>query len=142
MLERAWNGGRPNPSDAFENVGRAYLEFARGEPAYYSAMFEAAIPLDKDPELRTAGDRVFAIFRKAAEALIANLPESSRPPTLMMGLHFWALSHGIASLFGRGDAARRPLPMSAEELLEAADLVLSDVASIFYVTTTAYFEID
>src|SRR5436190_14718653 len=34
MLERAWNGGRPNPSDAFENVGRAYLEFARGEPAY------------------------------------------------------------------------------------------------------------
>jgi len=41
----------------------------------------------------------------------------------MMSLHVWALSHGIASLFGRGDAARRPLPMSAEELLEAGVLV-------------------
>ena len=41
----------------------------------------------------------------------------------MMALHIWALSHGIASLFGRGDAARRPLPMSPEDLLEAAVLV-------------------
>ena len=41
----------------------------------------------------------------------------------MMALHIWALSHGIASLFGRGDAARRKLPMSPEELLEAGVLV-------------------
>jgi hypothetical protein len=41
----------------------------------------------------------------------------------MMALHIWALSHGIASLFGRGDAGRRTLPMSAEELLEAGVLV-------------------
>ena len=41
----------------------------------------------------------------------------------MMALHIWALSHGIASLFGRGDAARRSLPMTPEELLEAATLV-------------------
>ena len=41
----------------------------------------------------------------------------------MMALHIWALSHGIASLFGRGDAARRSLPMSPEELLEAAVLI-------------------
>jgi len=40
-----------------------------------------------------------------------------------MALHIWALSHGIASLFGRGDAGRRPLPMTAEELLEAAVLL-------------------
>jgi hypothetical protein len=26
----------------------------------------------------------------------------------MMTLHIWALSHGIASLFGRGDAAAVP----------------------------------
>jgi hypothetical protein len=29
------------------------------------------------------------------------------------------MSHGVASLFGRGDAARRKLPMSPEDLLEA-----------------------
>ena len=41
----------------------------------------------------------------------------------MMGLHIWALSHGIASLFGRADAARRTLPMTPEDLLEAGVLV-------------------
>jgi AcrR family transcriptional regulator len=122
-LVRAWNGGNPDPSHAFENVGRTYLEFARREPAYYSAMFEAAIPLDNNPELRNAGERVFAVLRAASEKLIATLPQQSRPPALMMGLHIWALSHGVASLFGRGDAARRALPMAADELLEAAFLI-------------------
>jgi hypothetical protein len=41
----------------------------------------------------------------------------------MLALHIWAMSHGIASLFGRGDAARRSLPMSPEELLEAETLI-------------------
>jgi hypothetical protein len=41
----------------------------------------------------------------------------------MMALHIWAMSHGVASLFGRGDAARRKLPMSPEELLEAEVLI-------------------
>jgi len=40
-----------------------------------------------------------------------------------MALHIWSMSHGIASLFGRGDAARRKLPMSAEDLLEAGVLI-------------------
>jgi hypothetical protein len=38
-------------------------------------------------------------------------------------LHIWALSHGIASLFGRGDTASRKLPMRSEELLEAGVLL-------------------
>jgi AcrR family transcriptional regulator len=122
-LTEAWNDGRPNPFTAFERLGRAYLAFARAEPAYYSAMFEAGVPLDTNPELRQAGDRAFAVLRTAAEALIATLPSVGRPPALMVALHVWALSHGIASLFGRGDAARRTLPMSAEELLEAGTLV-------------------
>jgi hypothetical protein len=33
------------------------------------------------------------------------------------------MSHGVASLFARGDKARRKLPMSAEELLEAEVLI-------------------
>jgi hypothetical protein len=51
------------------------------------------------------------------------MPARNRPPVLMMALHIWAISHGIASLFSRGDAAGRALPMSAEDLLEAAMLV-------------------
>jgi hypothetical protein len=33
------------------------------------------------------------------------------------------MSHGIASLFARGDAGRRKLPMSPDELLEAEVLI-------------------
>jgi AcrR family transcriptional regulator len=122
-LARAWNDGQPEPLAAFEQVGRAYLAFARREPAYYSAMFEAGLPLDLDPGLREAGERAFAVLRRASEALCTKLAPSSRPPALMMALHVWALSHGIASLFGRGDSARRKLPMTPEELLEAGVLV-------------------
>jgi len=122
-LAQAWGAGKPDPSAAFERVGRAYLEFARNEPAYYSAMFEAGVPLDSDAELREAGDRAFGVLRGAAEALIARMPADKRPPALMMALHVWAMSHGIASLFGRADAGRRALPMSPEELLEAGVLV-------------------
>jgi AcrR family transcriptional regulator len=123
VLARAWDGGRPTAFTAFDRLGKAYLHFARTEPAYYSAMFEAGIPLETNPALRDAGDRAFAVLRGATEQLIAALPAPSRPPVMMMALHIWALSHGIASLFGRGDAARRPLPMVPEELLEAAILV-------------------
>ncbi len=122
-LVRAWDDGRPDAFAAFERLGKAYLDFARTEPAYYSAMFEAGVPLDISPALREAGDRAFAVLRAAAERLAARLPASQRPPALMMGLHIWAMSHGIASLFGRGDAARRSLPMLPEELLEAGVLV-------------------
>jgi AcrR family transcriptional regulator len=122
-LAAAWDDGRPDAFTAFERVGRAYLAFARDEPAYYSAMFEAGIPLDSNADLREAGERAFAVLRGAAEKLIARLPAERRPPALMMALHIWSLSHGIASLFGRGDAGRRTLPMSPEELLEAGVLV-------------------
>jgi AcrR family transcriptional regulator len=122
-LRRAWNEGKPDPSTAFDRLGKAYLAFARKEPAYYSAMFEAGIPLDSNSEYRESGDRAFDVLRSATEALIATMPPKQRPPVMMMALHVWALSHGIASLFGRGDAASRRLPMSPEELLEAGVLL-------------------
>jgi AcrR family transcriptional regulator len=122
-LEKAWDDGRPEPFRAFENVGRAYLGFARNEPAYYSAMFEAGIALDSDAGLRQASERAFAVLRRASETLSAHAPADKRPPALMMSLHVWALSHGIASLFARGDAGRRSLPMTPEDLLEAAVLI-------------------
>jgi len=122
-LTRAWNDGKPDVFTAFDRLGRAYLEFARAEGAAYSAMFEAAVPLDANPELRAAGERAVNVLRTASEKLIATIPADKRPPALMVALHNWAVAHGIASLFGRGDSARRPLPMSPEELLEASVLI-------------------
>jgi len=122
-LTKAWDEGRPDTLAAFERLGRAYLGFARAEPSYYSAMFEAGVSPDSDPELRAAGDNAFNVLRAAAEKLVALVPAKGRPPALMVALHVWSMTHGIASLFGRGDAARRTLPMPPEELLEAAVLV-------------------
>ena len=122
-LSKAWDDGKPEPRAALERLGKAYLAFARDEPAFYSAMFEAGLPQDISPELRAAGDRAFAVVRRACETVSALLPADKRPPALMMALHIWAFSHGIASLFARGDGAKRSLPMSAEDLLEAGVLV-------------------
>jgi AcrR family transcriptional regulator len=122
-LSKAWDHGKPDPQTAFQRLGKTYLAFARSEPAFYSAMFEAGVPPDASPELRAAGDRAFTVMRSACEALTALLPQAKRPPALMMALHIWALSHGIASLFARGDGSQRALPMSPEDLLEAGVLV-------------------
>ncbi len=122
-LTRAWDTGKPTPRSAFERVGRAYLEFAAKEPALFSAMFESGVPLGDYPEVREAGDRAFNVLRQACEALAATMPADKRPPSLMMALHIWSLSHGIATLFGRGDAARRPIPLSREDLLVAGVLI-------------------
>jgi AcrR family transcriptional regulator len=123
VLAAAWNNGLPEPMRAFEALGRSYLAFARGEPACYAAMFETRIAFDAHPGLLAASDRAFTILREAADRLTAGLPKDRRPPSLMMALHVWALSHGIASLFVRSDPSRRKLPMSPEDLLEAGVLI-------------------
>lgn len=122
-LTAAWNAGRPDPVHAFEALGAAYLAFARQEPAYYAAMFEARIPQASYPGLLTAGDAAFTILREAAETLALRLPQEQRPPSSMVALHIWSLAHGIASLFGRADAGRRKLAMPPEQLLEAGVLL-------------------
>ncbi len=125
-LATAWNGGKPNPSAAFDRLGRAYLDFARREPAQFSAMFESGLAFTAFPELHAAGERAFNVLRDACAALVATMPEGKRPPVMMMALHIWALAHGMASLFARGDGARRPIPMPPEDLLDAAVLLYLD----------------
>jgi AcrR family transcriptional regulator len=124
LLTAAWDDGRSETVAAFERVGKAYLAFAREEPAFYSAMFESGVAVDSSPTLQAASERAFAVIRAAAERLAALAPPGQpRPPAMMMALHIWSMSHGVASLFARGDSARRKLPMSAEDLLEAEVLI-------------------
>jgi len=125
-LKQAWAGGSPDPFVAFERVGRAYLEFARKEPAQYSAMFESGLSYAAFPDLHVAGERAFDVLKDACAAMVATMPDGKRPPVMMMALHIWAEAHGIASLFARGDEARRPIPMTPEDLLDAAVLIYLD----------------
>lgn len=125
-LQTAWDKGRPKPLPALDRVGAAYLKFAREHTPTYTAMFESGLRISAYPQLAAASEQAFGVLRGACEAVIATLPAGKRPPVSMMALHIWSLSHGIASLFGRGDEARRPVPMKPEELLEAAVLIYVD----------------
>jgi AcrR family transcriptional regulator len=122
-LAEAWDSGRPEPTRALISVGQAFLAFARNEPASYAAMFESGVPISSDPSLHVAAERAYGVLRDAVAAVVTTLPETERPPVTMMALHMWSQAHGIASLFCRADAARRPIPMSPEDLLEAATLI-------------------
>ena len=53
QLDVAWNNGVPTPFSAFETLGRAYLAFAREEPASYAVMFAGPRP-GEDAKLNPA----------------------------------------------------------------------------------------
>ncbi len=76
MLAAGWASGKPDPVTAFHSIGKAYLTFARSEPAYYAAMFESASPPIPIP---TSGPR-----RNGPLPCCARRPTSSsscyRPP--------------------------------------------------------------
>jgi len=80
VLTAAWDDGRPDTVTAFERVGKAYLAFARNEPAFYSAMFESGLPVDLNPTLMAASERAFGIIRAAAERLAALAPPGTPRP--------------------------------------------------------------
>ena len=123
-LRIGWDNGRPNPAKAIENCGRAYLAFARREPAFYAAMFEPGFPLEDDPALLHESERAFGVLRQAADAVVKTMPSAGRPPALMVALHIWSMAHGVASLFIDGPSgSRRKLPMPPEDLLEAGLLI-------------------
>jgi len=116
-LERAFDDGRPSPLSAFSAAGRAYLDFARGHPGHYMAMFESGVGIAGDPGLAQASGRALSVLVRAAERLTAHLPPGRRPPPTMVANHVWALSHGVVELFARGGSGGRA-PYSAEEMLE------------------------
>ena len=124
QLFAAWDDGRPSPVAAIEAVARAYLGFARREPAFYAAMFEPGFALEEESALLASSERAFGVMRLAADAATRAMPARGRPPALMVALHVWSMAHGVASLFIEGPSGpRRRLPMSPEDLLEAGLLI-------------------
>jgi AcrR family transcriptional regulator len=123
-LVGAWDAGKPEAIRALIRCGRAYLAFARRQPALYAAMFESGLPPDTDPALLRASERAFAVLVGGAEAVVGAMPAPGRPPAGMVALHVWSMAHGIASLFlAHASGPGRVLPMAPEDLLEAGLLV-------------------
>jgi AcrR family transcriptional regulator len=122
-LDAAWNNGVPTPLSAFENLGRAYLAFAREEPASYTVMFETGLAPGTEGETLPAAERAFDVLQRVAAALCRQLPESERPPLKLVSLHIWAMAHGVATLFSQGGRAAGRVPMMPEEILESGLLI-------------------
>jgi AcrR family transcriptional regulator len=88
------------PSDALTRIARAYLDFARDNPAVYDAMFTGRTTLrfaepDTAPELVAA----FGELHQAV-SLVANEADADTVAEV-----FWAALHGLTSL-GRGGRLR------------------------------------
>ena len=79
-LEKAWHGGNPSPLEALQNVGRAFLAFARNEPAYYAAMFETGLPKAEDLGLQEWANRAFDVLSAATKKLNKKNCRKTRPP--------------------------------------------------------------
>ena len=126
VLEKAHKATPANPVKSLMAIGEAYLDFARRAPAHYAAMFEAGIAHGSTPDLARESARAFNVLRDAAADIHAILPADRRAPALMIALHIWSMIHGIASLFLRGDNARRNLPVRPEDLLESGVLIYLD----------------
>ena len=123
-LQGARQAGNPGPVVALERCAQAHLAFAGRETAVYAAMFEAGFPAGEHPELVRAREAAFAVLRQASQAACDESRAARRPPALMVALHVWSLTHGIADLYlghdvdGPGSVAIQP-----EELLEAGLLI-------------------
>lgn len=123
-LTAATAGWQADPLGALERAAQAHVAFAGREAAVYAAMFDSGFPSGEHPELVIARDAAFAVLRRAADAACAMGRAPRRPPPLMVALHVWSLTHGIATLF-KGHEGKNQLliPMSAEALLEAGLLI-------------------
>ena len=123
-LDAATAGLQGDPLGALERASQAHIAFAGREPAVYAAMFDAGFPSGEHPELVVARNAAFAVLRRAADAACAMSRAPRRPPPLMVTLHVWSLTHGIATLFvSHGGSNRLAIPMSPEALLEAGLLI-------------------
>ncbi len=105
-LARAWNGGRPNAFSALDWLGKAYLDFARTQPAFYLAMFEGGVPVGANASVREASERAFAVLRGAADEICAAMPAAALRAGKPSSVKSWTIKPGV-------DGDDDPAPMVA-----------------------------
>ncbi|HEY8275797.1 MAG TPA: TetR/AcrR family transcriptional regulator [Methyloceanibacter sp.] len=104
-LDRAAAHAGSEPVKAVEDMGRAYIEFALRNPAYFQAMFRAdAVPLDRYPDARKREDEAFGkLVEGIGQAFVHNPTEDIQA----IAVACWAMVHGLATLTLEGSLARK-----------------------------------
>jgi AcrR family transcriptional regulator len=104
-LMRAAAQAGAQPAEALEAMGRAYVEFALHNPAYFQAMFRAdAVPLDHYPDARQREDEAFGKLVEGIDQAFANQRADVRRS---IAIACWAMVHGLATLMLEGSLARK-----------------------------------
>jgi AcrR family transcriptional regulator len=83
-----------SPSDRLIGMGRAYVSFARNNPAVYLMMFRHKQSFAKTEHLRNASQAAWVQLERAVAAVLG----PDRSDVTARAAHVWALVHGIASL--------------------------------------------
>jgi AcrR family transcriptional regulator len=97
--KRLGSAARAGGPDGFLAMGKAYLAFAREEPAFYAAMFNTGTA--EGPK-RPDDDPGFALLREAVGRHLGTTdPEQMREGAMLV----FALTHGLASLSAPGSVA-------------------------------------
>jgi hypothetical protein len=79
-----------------DTVGRAYLDFAFGQPHAYKLMFDLSQPDKRYPELDHAAARARRTMTDYMKAPVAGGYLAGDPE--MLGQIFWAMAHGPVTL--------------------------------------------
>ncbi|MGI4792529.1 MAG: TetR/AcrR family transcriptional regulator [Janthinobacterium lividum] len=121
-----------NPVAALGRCAQAHLTFAGRDGPVYAAMFAPGFPIKQYPDLLRARDAAFAVVREVAQAACDQSLAQRKPPSLMMALHVWSMTHGIADLYvSHGEDGGGQLLMAPTELLEAGLLVYLQALEVF-----------
>jgi len=93
------------PVESVEAMGRAHVEFALRNPAYFQTMFRAdAVPLDRYPDARKHEDEAFGRLVEGIDQAFANQPADVRRA---IAIARWAMVHGLATLILEESLARK-----------------------------------
>lgn len=93
-MAKAFAAGKTS-QDGFMRMGRAYLDFARGEPGYYQAIFASGLAHEDIAVPGAPSGPLEALEKAIADQTDRWIdPKTAR----ILALEVWALSHGIASL--------------------------------------------
>jgi AcrR family transcriptional regulator len=114
-----------DPNDAMQQMGVAYLDFARREPGYYSAMFAAGL---KTTDLDHSAPDAFQTLITGLMAAVPLPPERALP----LAMQIWSLAHGTAMLEATGAFNETMSTISAEKALSlgTAALIKSAAANL------------
>ncbi len=98
-------------------LGREYVRFAVGHPAYYQVMFGTGNKRPEDDDWREAGEQAFSVLIAGiVDAQDAAVLETGDP--LRHAAPIWALLHGVSSLYVGGDFGHVGINEPSEQLAE------------------------